>query len=128
MRSEAAGRPVQESPFGPSPEGQHFEGTSQAVGTVLEEVGMEAKQVHSAIRKGVRVWLMRNGKDITAFALSDGCLNFMEENDKVLIVRFHHKGRAIGDIPRVRFQVVKVTSVSRWSYSKARRKGHNPKF
>lgn len=95
---------------------------------MLEEVGVEAKQPTSAVRKGVRVWLMRNGKDITAFALSDGCLNFVKENDDVLIVRFHRKGRAIGDIPGVRFQVVKVTSVSRWPYSKARRKGHNPKF
>lgn len=98
------------------------------MGTLLEEVGVEAKQPNSAVRKGVRVWLMKNGKHITAFALSDGCLNFMEENDEVLVVRFHCKGRAIGDIPGVHFQVVKVTSVSHWPYSKARRKGHNPKF
>jgi small subunit ribosomal protein S23e len=34
---------------------------------VLEKVGVEAKQPNSAIRKCVRVQLIKNGKKVTAF-------------------------------------------------------------
>lgn len=40
--------------------------------------GVEAKQPNSAIRKCVRVQLIKNGKKITAFVPNDGCLNFIE--------------------------------------------------
>ena len=30
---------------------------------------------------------------------NDGCLNFIEENDEVLIAGFGRKGHAVGDIP-----------------------------
>ncbi|XP_036028441.1 40S ribosomal protein S23-like [Onychomys torridus] len=89
-----------------------FGGTSHAKGSVLEKIGVEAKQPNSAIRKCVRVQLIKNGKKITAFVPNDGCLNFIEENDEVLVAGFGQKGRAIGDIPRVRFKVVKVANVS----------------
>ena len=39
-----------------------FGGTSHAKGMVLEKVGVEAKQPNSAIRKCVRVQLIKNGK------------------------------------------------------------------
>ena len=39
--------------------------------------GLEAKQPNSAIRKCVRVQLIKNGKKITAFVPNDGCLNFV---------------------------------------------------
>ena len=39
-------------------------------------------------------------------------MNFIEENDEVLIAGFGRKGRAVGDIPGVRFKVVKVSGVS----------------
>ncbi|KAM7325200.1 hypothetical protein ACRRTK_015453 [Alexandromys fortis] len=60
-----------------------FGGASHAKGIVLEKVGVEAKQPNSAIRKCVRVQLIKNSKKITAFVPSDGCLNFIEENDEV---------------------------------------------
>jgi small subunit ribosomal protein S23e len=41
---------------------------------------MEAKQPNSAIRKGCRVQLVKNGKKIAAFVPRDGCLNFVDEN------------------------------------------------
>ncbi|XP_057312320.1 uncharacterized protein LOC130653834 [Hydractinia symbiolongicarpus] len=74
--------------------------------------GVEAKQPNSAIRKCVRVQLIKNGKKITAFVPNDGCLNYIEENDEVLVSGFGRKGHAVGDIPGVRFKVVKVASVS----------------
>jgi hypothetical protein len=42
--------------------------------------GVEAKQPNSAIRKCVRVQLIKNGKKITAFVPRDGCLNYIEVN------------------------------------------------
>uniref|UniRef100_A0A8D3EAS7 Small ribosomal subunit protein uS12 n=1 Tax=Scophthalmus maximus TaxID=52904 RepID=A0A8D3EAS7_SCOMX len=65
-----------------------FGGASHAKGIVLEKVGVEAKQPNSAIRKCVRVQLIKNGKKITAFVPNDGCLNFIEENDEVLVAGF----------------------------------------
>jgi small subunit ribosomal protein S23e len=87
-------------------------GTSQAKGIVLEKVGIEAKQPNSAIRKAVRVQLIKNGKKIAAFVPQDGCLNFIDENDEVLISGFGRSGHALGDIPGVRFKVVKVANVA----------------
>merc|ERR1712018_1075334 len=89
-----------------------FQGSSHAKGIVLEKVGVEAKQPNSAIRKCVRVQLIKNGKKITAFVHRDGCLNFVEENDEVLVAGFGRKGHAVGDIPGVRFKIVKVANVS----------------
>ncbi|KAK4337351.1 hypothetical protein RND71_043621 [Anisodus tanguticus] len=89
-----------------------FAGAAQAKGIVLEKIGVEAKQPNSAIRKCVRVQLIKNGKKITAFVPKDGCLNFIEENDEVLVAGFGRKGHAVGDIPGVRFKVVKVANVS----------------
>ncbi|TKC40856.1 hypothetical protein EI555_012628 [Monodon monoceros] len=81
-----------------------FGGDSHAKGIVLEKVGVEAKQPNSAIRKCVRVQLIKNGKkNTTAFVPNDGCLNFIEENDEVLVAGFGHKGHAVGDIPGVHF-------------------------
>ena len=42
--------------------------------------GIEAKQPNSAIRKCVRVQLIKNGKKIAAFVPRDGCLNYVDEN------------------------------------------------
>ncbi|KAG8054845.1 hypothetical protein GUJ93_ZPchr0001g30638 [Zizania palustris] len=89
-----------------------FAGSSHAKGIVLEKIGIEAKQPNSAIRKCARVQLVKNGKKIAAFVPNDGCLNFIEENDEVLIAGFGRKGHAVGDIPGVRFKVVKVSGVS----------------
>ena len=79
---------------------------------MLEKVGVEAKQPNSAIRKCVRVQLVKNGKKVTAFVPKDGCLNFIEENDEVMVAGFGRSGHAVGDIPGVRFKVVKVANVA----------------
>ena len=112
-----------------------FQGASHAKGIVLEKLGIEAKQPNSAIRKCVRVQLIKNGKKITAFVPRDGCLNYVEENvgffifnsiysflfifiiffyskDEVLVAGFGRSGHAVGDIPGVRFKIVKVAGVS----------------
>uniref|UniRef100_A0A5F8AF04 Small ribosomal subunit protein uS12 n=1 Tax=Macaca mulatta TaxID=9544 RepID=A0A5F8AF04_MACMU len=68
-----------------------FGGTFHAKGIVLEKVGVEAKKPNSAIRKCVRVQWIKDGKKITAFVLNDDCLNFTEENDKVVVAGFGQK-------------------------------------
>merc|ERR1711924_549674 len=70
-----------------------FGGSSHAKGIVTEKVGIEAKQPNSAIRKSARVQLIKNGK-IPAFVPRDGCLNFVEENDEVLVAGFGRSGHA----------------------------------
>lgn len=89
-----------------------FGGASHAKGIVLEKIGIEAKQPNSAIRKCVRVQLIKNGKRIAAFVPRDGCLNFVDENDEVLVAGFGRSGHAVGDIPGVRFKIVKVANVA----------------
>jgi len=81
-------------------------------GIVLEKLGIEAKQPNSAVRKGVRVQLIKNGKKVAAFVPRDGCLNYIDENDEVLISGFGRSGHSKGDIPGVRFKVVKTAGVS----------------
>lgn len=88
-----------------------FGGASHAKGIVVEKVGIESKQPNSAIRKAVRVQLIKNGKKVTAFVPDDGCLNFIDENDEVLVAGFGRSGHAVGDIPGCRFKVVKVAGV-----------------
>jgi small subunit ribosomal protein S23e len=100
-------------------------GASHAKGIVVERIGIEAKQPNSAIRKSVRVQLIKNGKKIAAFVPNDGCLNFIEENDEVLVSGFGRKGHSVGDIPGVRFKVVKVAGVA--LISLFRRKREKPK-
>jgi len=89
-----------------------FGSASHAKGIVVEKVGVESKQPNSAIRKCVRVQLIKNGKKITAFVPRDGFLNFIDENDEVLVSGFGRSGHSVGDIPGVRFKVVKVSGVS----------------
>merc|ERR1712166_88215 len=54
-------------------------------------------------------------KKITAFVPRDGCLNFVEENDEVLVAGFGRSGHAKGDIPGVRFKIAKVAGVGLWA-------------
>ena len=90
-----------------------LEGAPQARGIVLEKVGVEAKQPNSAIRKCVRVQIVKNGKQVTAFLPGDGALNFVDEHDEVTLEGIGGSmGRAMGDIPGVRWQVSKVNGVS----------------
>ena len=84
-------------------------GSSQASGIVLEKVQLEAKQPNSAMRKCVRVQLVKNGKQITAFCPGDGATKLIDEHDEVMVECIGGKmGRAKGDIPGVRLQVIKV--------------------
>jgi len=90
-----------------------LEGASQAKGIVLEKVGIEAKQPNSAIRKCVKIQLIKNGKQITCFAPRNNAITFIDEHDEVLIEGIGgRKGRSYGDIPGVRYKVIQVNGQS----------------
>ena len=90
-----------------------LEGSAQARGIVLEKVGIEAKQPNSAIRKCIKVQLIKNGRQITAFAVGEGAINYIDEHDEVLVEGIGGRmGRSYGDLPGVRFKVIKVNNVS----------------
>jgi SSU ribosomal protein S12P len=90
-----------------------LEGAPQARGIVIEKVGIEAKQPNSAIRKCVKIQLIKNGRQLTAFAPGDGAINFIDEHDEVIVEGIGGRmGRSKGDIPGVRYKVVKVNNVS----------------
>ena len=56
--------------------------------------------------------LKKNGKKVAAFVPWDGCLNYLAENDEVLVAGFGKKGKSKGDIPGIRFKVVGVKGIS----------------
>ncbi|MEM1537597.1 MAG: 30S ribosomal protein S12 [Candidatus Nezhaarchaeales archaeon] len=90
-----------------------LEGAPMARGLVLEKVGVESRQPNSAVRKCVRIQLIKNGKQVTAFVPGDGALNFIDEHDEVIVERIGGpQGKAYGDLPGVRFKVIKVNGVS----------------
>lgn len=88
------------------------EGAPQATGIVLEKIGLGAKQPNSAVRKAVRIQLIKNGKKITAYVPKDGMLNAIEINDTVTVEGFGNSGRSKGDIPGISFKVSKIGGVS----------------
>jgi small subunit ribosomal protein S12 len=86
-----------------------LEGAPMGRGIVLQKVGIESKQPNSAIRKCVRVQLIKNGRLATAFLPGDGALNYVDEHDEVTIEGIHGpRSRSMGDIPGVRYKVSEV--------------------
>ncbi|MBR9699225.1 30S ribosomal protein S12 [Candidatus Woesearchaeota archaeon] len=88
-------------------------GASQAKGLVLEKIQLEAKQPNSGMRKAVRVQLIKNGKQISAFLPGDGATKLVDEHDEVIVECIGGPmGKSKGDIPGVRWQVIKVNDQS----------------
>src|SRR3989338_5080357 len=86
-----------------------LEGSSQAKGIVLSKMEKEAKQPNSAMRKCCRVQLVKNNRQVSAFIPGNLATKFIDEHDEVIIERIGGKmGRSKGDIPGIRFQVIKV--------------------
>jgi len=86
-----------------------LQATSQAKGIVLEKVQLEAKQPNSAMRKCVRVQLIKNGRQVTAYVPGNLASKFIDEHDEVTIESIGgRQGKSKGDIPCVRYTVIKV--------------------
>ncbi len=81
----------------------------QAKGIVIEKFQKEAKQPNSAMRKCCKVQLIKSGLQVGAFIPGNLAQKFVDEHDEVMIQRIGGKmGRSKGDIPGIRFQVMKV--------------------
>lgn len=90
-----------------------LKGSSQAKALVLEKRQVEAKQPNSAMRKCVRVQLIKNGQQITAFAPGDKAITFIDEHDEVIVECMGgRQGKAKGDLSGIRWQVIKVNDQS----------------
>ncbi|MBU1203696.1 MAG: 30S ribosomal protein S12 [Nanoarchaeota archaeon] len=88
-------------------------GSPQAKAIVLEKSQVEAKQPNSAMRKVVKAQLVKNGKKVTAFVPGYNAIKFINEHDEIIIECIGGKmGRAKGDIPGIRWQVIKVNDQS----------------
>lgn len=99
--------------FGLKKKSDPLRGSSQAKGLVLEKIELEAKQPNSAKRKCARVQLVKNGKQVTVFLPGEGAQKLVDEHDEVLIECIGGpKGKSKGDIPGVRWQVIKVNDQS----------------
>lgn len=111
------------APLGTALKANHFGSGSHAKEIVLKKVGIQAKQPTSAIRKcnGVQ----EEQKTPTAFVPNVGCLNFIEENDDVLVAGFSCKGHASS---KVLFKAVKYPMSLFWSYTKSRREDRVHEF
>jgi small subunit ribosomal protein S12 len=90
-----------------------LEGAPQAKGIVLDKRQLEAKQPNSAMRKAVRVQLTKNGKQVTAFVPGNLAIKQINEHDQVILGGLGgHMGKTKGDIPQIRWQVMKVNGQS----------------
>ncbi|KAI7981532.1 40S ribosomal protein S23 [Camellia lanceoleosa] len=83
-----------------------FAGSSHAKDIVLEKMYAFSNMLSfTSFLLNVHLWLLHLISNLT-----NGQLTFTV--DEVLIARFGRKGHAVGDIPGVRFKVVKVSGVS----------------
>ena len=81
--------------------------------SVLDKYGVGSKQPNSALRKCVRVQLVKNGKQIGAFVPNDGGLLYIDIHDEVILEGIGGaKGGAKGDIPGIKWRVMKVNGAS----------------
>jgi len=82
---------------------------TQAKGIVVGKFQKEARQPNSAMRKCCKVQLIKNGIAVGAFIPGNLAQKFIDEHDEVIIERIGGRnGRSKGDIPGIRFQVIKV--------------------
>ncbi|HKL23527.1 MAG TPA: 30S ribosomal protein S12 [Candidatus Nanoarchaeia archaeon] len=86
-----------------------LKGANQAKGIVISKFQKEAKQPNSAMRKCCKVQLTKNNRQVSAFIPGNLAQKFIDEHDEVMIERIGGKqGRSKGDIPGVRYKVIKV--------------------
>jgi len=86
-----------------------LKGSAQARGIVISKFQKEARQPNSAMRKCCKVQLIKNGIQVGAFIPRNLAQKFIDEHDEVIIERIGGRmGRSKGDIPGIRFQVIKV--------------------
>ncbi len=99
-----------------------LEGGPQARAIVLEKIVLEQKQPHSGLIKCVKVQLIKNGKIVSAHAVRDKAITFIDEHDEILIAGLGGSQRGqMGSIPGVRYKVVAVNNIDLQMLRKGRK-------
>ena len=90
-----------------------LEGAPQAKGIVLEKRVVEQKQPSSGLIKCVRIRLLKNGKQITAFVPRTGAIKHIGEHGQVTVEGVGGgQGGSSGSMGGVKWRVSKVNNVS----------------
>lgn len=90
-----------------------LEGAPMAKGIVLAKRAIEQKQPHSGLIKVVRVQLLKNKKEITAFVPRDGAISHINEHDEVVVDGVGGSGGGpVGSQHGLRWKVIKVNNIS----------------
>jgi small subunit ribosomal protein S12 len=86
-----------------------LEGAPRAKGIVLAKRAIEQKQPHSGLIKVVRVQLLKNKKEITAFVPKSGSIGFINEHDEVIVEGVGgSQGGPVGSQHGLRWKVITV--------------------
>jgi small subunit ribosomal protein S12 len=100
-----------------------LEGAPQARGIVIAKRAIEQKQPHSGLIKVVRVQLIKNKKEITAFVPKSGGINFIDEHDEVVVEGVGgSQGGPVGSQHGLRWKVIKVNNIPLSELLKGKRK------
>ncbi|MCD6226267.1 MAG: 30S ribosomal protein S12 [Candidatus Aenigmarchaeota archaeon] len=88
-------------------------GSPQARGIVIEKRICEQKQPHSGLIKTVRVQLIKNNIQVTAFVPGNKAIDHISEHDEVLIEKVGgSQGGPVGSQWGLKYKVVKVNGVA----------------
>ncbi len=82
-------------------------------GIVLKKKGVEQKQPHSGIIKCVRVQLIKNGVQVTAFVPGTNAIRFIDEHDEVELAGVGGSQKsAVGSMHGIKYKVIGVNGAS----------------
>ncbi|MBN2202614.1 MAG: 30S ribosomal protein S12 [Candidatus Aenigmarchaeota archaeon] len=100
-----------------------LEGAPSAKGIVIAKRAIEQKQPHSGLIKVVRVQLLKNKKELTAFVPKSGGIGFINEHDEVVIEGIGgSQGGPIGSQHGLRHRVIIVNKIPLKSLLKGKAK------
>lgn len=87
-------------------------GSPRARGIVIDKRTVEQKQPHSGLIKAVRVQLIKNNIQVTAFVPGTGAIDMINEHDEVMIEGVGgSQGGPVGSQWGLKFKVVTVNGV-----------------
>ncbi|MDI6826045.1 MAG: 30S ribosomal protein S12 [Candidatus Aenigmarchaeota archaeon] len=90
-----------------------LEGAPRARGIVIDKRTVEQKQPHSGLIKAVRVQLIKNNVQVTAFVPGSGAIDMINEHDEVIIEGVGgSQGGPIGSQWGLKYKVVAVNGVA----------------
>ena len=88
-------------------------GAPMGRGIVLKKKGVEQKQPHSGIIKAVRVQLVKNSIQVTAFVPGTNAIKFVDEHNEVMLEGIGgSQGGAVGSMHGIKYKVTAVSGIS----------------